>query len=1236
MDNSLDELIMPELDEQFLENSIEAEQERADIQSTVEAVEQQQLEQQVSDQAEQDQLDDPRNEPGGGGFKGAVKELSTIIPGGIQDTVSSIATFPERTADMLSGEMAREREETGTYKPEWDPTGSYDNPIITKTWWGSLARGVVHFGGLAVGTIAAIKASPFTVPAVIKGMKGYSLVRAAGIGAISDIVSKESDGHNALGMLKNRYGWIDTPLTTKDTDHPMWMKFKNVVEGMGIGLIFDGATILLGRGGKKVLNQVKARNQTAKDSTIKKALSELQQNEEWRAAKNAHSKDAWQGDTSSVDDPFIIWENQKKIRTNWGAEEGSSGNLLTAIQRERIAKNAGLTEEMVDQVMRGLMSNDKYQRILRGTKNSRKRLVEVFGDAIAAHQRITSGRNATELSAAEYLKEIFESWDVYDKGTPDQIQTLTSRNVVVADMVVGTLLQKVRDMGISGREIADFADLTDIDGPAQQIVDTMLVALTEVKRARIIKSSNFRELGAGQKRSFLQRNLSEQMRDTRESIISILDLAEGSDDGDLLMSLFEAFSSMQTVNSLDDFDKWARKMIKGGTIEGKRQTGALVRELQHMMIHSILSGPKTAIRAIMGTSTATFLRPFAQTLGGVVTLPFSGDRQTVKLGLAQLNAMMQAIPESFELFRTKLNSYWSGDISSVKSRFQEYTREDNNWEILRRWAEDSGRATDGDKAAFAMANMARNANNTRWFTYSTKIMAATDDSFRYIIGRAKMREKALLSAWDAQGRGVLTNPEITPGVIKAFEDNFHSQIFDAENNLIDEAAKYAANEATLTKPLQGFAAGLNQVFQENPWAKPFFLFARTGVNGLELTAKHTPGFNFLVKEFNDIAFAKPDDLSEVIQYGITNARELANAKAIQVGRLSMGASLISMASWAWLSGSLTGNGPIDRQKRQVWLDNKWYARSIRLGDVWVNYDSIEPFNMILSTVADIGDASQLMGSEWTEKNLLKMSLLVAQGVTSKSYLAGMQQFVDLFAGKPGQANRIVANIANNTVPLAGIRNELGKVFSPHARELSSGIMESIQNRNLFMEKLPGYDLPIKYDMLNGKPIRDWDPMTRLWNSTIPVNFNLDHSPGRQLLFNSGYDLRQSTYYAPGGVNLTDHPEIRSRFQKAIGEQRLELKLNKLARDKKIIASLREMMADIKAGRRGDYEARDYFHNRRIGQIMREARNSAWASIMNDFDIQELMQEQHKKKVTRLEKQLSSGTANIESVLNMYR
>ena len=1192
-------------------------------------------EREAADQQEAAELDDPR-EKEKWGAKAIGKELSSIIPGGFQDTASSIATFPERTADAISGEMQREKKEKGSYTPEWDPFGSYSNPIVTKTWWGNLARGVVHFGSMAAAIIPTAKLTLGRTALATTGIAANSLVRAAGIGAVSDLVSQESDGHNALGMLRERYGLIDTPLTTKDTDHPLWMKFKNIVEGMGIGLVFDGATILLGKGTRKVRDVVNDRKRSIDLQTNRKAIQEVRRNEfGFRGSKNKPIADSWQASHTSETDPFIVWENQKKIRKNWDAEEGSAGTVTTPIQRERIAREADISEDLVDETLQKLLSSEKYQRVLRDVGGSRKRLVEVFGDSIAAHQRITQGRNAADMSADEYLQEIFDASDIYDAGTPDQISTLTSRNVVVTDLIVGTLLQQLRDLGIAGREIADFADLTDIDGPAEQIVDTLLTALTETKRARIVKSQNFRELGAG-KRRYLEETLSADMKDTRESIQSILKIAGDADkngEGDLLMALFEAFSSMKSVNSIDDFDAWARKMIKGGEIEGKPQTGALIRELQGMMIHSILSGPKTAMRAIMGTSTATFLRPMSQTIGAAIRLPFTGDTATLKAGLSQLHAMIEAVPESFTLFKTKLNSYWSGDIANVKTRFAEYTRADDNWEVLRRWVEspESG-ATTGDRVWFNLANFARSMNNNSFFTYSTKVMAATDDSFAYILGRAKMRERALRSAMDAQSKGALTAySEITPDLVRVYEEDFYREIFDSQGNIIDKATKFARQEVTLTQELSGFVSGLNQVFQANPWAKPFFLFARTGINGLQLTAKHTPGFNFLVKEFNDIAWANPNNLDDVARYGITNADELANAKALQTGRLAMGSALVFMGIQAWMRGELTGSGPVDRQKRQSWLDAGYKQDQITVGDVSFSHTAIEPFSSILQTIANIGDASQLMGPEWTEKNLLKVGLLIAQGLTSKSYLAGMQQFVDLVGGKPGQVNRIAANLANNIVPLSGIRNELGKLFTPHLRELNSGIFDAIRNRNLLTERIASEPLPIKYDLLNGKPIKDHDPITRMWNALSPVNFNFTPSPGRTFLFNSGYDLRQSTYYGPDGTNLTDSPRIRSKFQKAIGDQNLELQLNKLSRNKKIIASLEQMQRDIASGQRADFQPRDYYHNKIIENLFRDARKVAWVSIMNEVDVKEEIETQRKQKVKRQLK--TQETANI---LNMYK
>ena len=256
-----------------------------------------------------------------------------------------------------------------------------------------------------------------------------------------------------------------------------------------------------------------------------------------------------------------------------------------------------------------------------------------------------------------------------------------------------------------------------------------------------------------------------------------------------------------------------------------------------------------------------------------------------------------------------------------------------------------------------------------------------------------------------------------------------------------------------------------------------------------------------------------------------------------------------------------------------------------------------------------------MGEEWTKDQFQKMSLVIAQAAVSKSYLQGLQQMVDLFAGRPGQQNRVIAGLMNNTVPLAGLRNEIGKVFTPHMKELGSGWGDAIRNRNLLSEKVAGGGaLPIKYDMLNGQPVRDYDFVTRMWNMFIPIPLNLDQGPGRKLLFESGYDLRMSTYYGPDGTDLTEQPQLRSQYQQLIGNQNLELKLNKLADDPRIQASVAEMQRDLRSGNRDREPMKAYYHNAKIKQLFNEARRIAWAQMMQSGEVRRLMDEERQKKI----------------------
>ncbi len=1171
--------------------------------------------------------EDPRNaEQWGIGAVG--KEVSSAIGAGVTTAAGSVVTFPERTIDALNGEMA----EVGVknYQPDWNPFVDYDNPIETRTWWGELIKNGVHFGTLAAGTLAAAPLAAKAgvaaggASAIAWGTRALSngWVRAAAVGAVSDLISEQSDKDNALGTLRDKYGLIDTPISTNDDDHPIIYKLKNIVEGMGIGTIADGVFRILGKGSSKVIGKIKGRNKSIADQKLEMSTEQLK-SPEYGGYKNP--SESWQGAPTSKTSMDVTLQLNRRVNYEWGAEDGSIGSITTPAQLKRW----DLDGEELNNIAKELLSADTYQASIRRINQGMSTMKEEFGESLEMAHKTLQGRSAVDDTAEEYWADFFAEQDF---STEADMYNWVSKNVVASDLVIGSLLREVRDLGIAGREIADIADLGDIDGPASAIVDKIMVGLTEAKRSRIIASKKLRDLNLGNeaKQKLVKDTLAEDVAKSRESIKTILNLAGKTKDDDLMKSLFEVFSTMKDVNSLDDFDAWARSTLRGGEINGKIRTGVAVKELQGVMVHSVLSGPKTPMRAIMGTSTATFLRPLSTAIGATMRYPFTGDSATVKASMASLNAMMEAIPESFNLFKTRLNAYWSGDVSTIRTRFSEISRGDDRWELLRRWAE-SDRATVGDKVAFNIGNSARAMNDNSFLTYSTKLMAATDDAFTYLLGRAKAREKSMRYALDLQGKGRL--PEITPDVLRTYDDKFYGEIFDANGNILDEAVNFAKREVTLTQDLTGFAKGLNDVFEAAPWAKPFFLFARTGVNGLALTAKHTPGFNFLVKEFNDIAFANPDNLKNVAKYGINTAEELANAKALQQGRLAIGSGIISMASWSYLSGNLTGNGPTDRQKRQMWLDAGWQPRSIKLGGVWVKYDSMEPFNQILSTIADVGDHSQLMGEEWTEKQLLSTALVVGQGVASKSYLAGLQQFVDLFAGRAGQTERIVAGLMNNTVPLAGLRNELGNLFTPHMRELGSGIDQAIRNRNKISEHLTDDKLPFKYDMLNGKPIKDHDFMTRAFNMFSPIQFNLDQGPGRQLLFDSGYDMRMSTYYSPNGDDLSDSPEIRSMFQKAIGDTNLERQLNKLAEREDVQASLRLMQTHIRAGTR-DHDSRIYLHNKLIHNLFEKAREKGWATIYNESRVQELIEAGKEKKIK--EKKIENQSRNAQDILTMYK
>ena len=1187
--------------------------------------------------------EDPRSDGVGFNLGDVGAELSAALGGGLQDAASSVATLPERVADTFNGEM----ETAGDgYRPEWDPFTDYENPIETKTWWGGAIRGLVQFGGLALGTVAAVKGGAVVagglglakvagalgwVGAGVSGGLGANLARGAVVGGIGDVISRDSQKHNAMGAIAERYPALNNPLATQDSDHPAMKTFKNVVEGMGIGGVFDLGLEAIGYGfkslknGKTVAEVIDARNTSVKEQTIERGKSELKKSDGTQPMPHANKPilDRHQGNPTSNGKAVDVEQQVVRIKKEAGAEDGSTDSLVSARQLEVMKDKADDLGDATHEAVRDeLFAKPEIKGPVLEAKAAQKVGVktakEMEPEIMEVAHEMTLGRLGSDITPQELFKR-------FDEGanTINGQRAWNGQDVYTAGVINYSLMKEIRDVSKAALEIVDHVDVTDVGGPLDALQEKLIYSMVNINKANKLVSDDFRARQKAEPRKAKQELLDDKAR-VVEQVSTMTQLLKQDPDDKALKGIFEVFAGSGEVVSMGDYSAVMRAWMNGAD----KSTGALAKELGGMFTHSVLSGPKTPVRAIGGTGSMSFLRPMSQALGSAMRGDFIGAQAS----LAGANAMIRAVPDAFKLFKHRLGAQWSGEVANTKTRFSDYVRqEDEKWAMYQDWVETSPDATLGDKAAAGIGGVVRGMNSNKFLTLNTKIMDSGDRAFNVLMARGRAAEKYTRQAIES-GKGV--NPE---SLAKA-ESDFLDSITDVDGyidmekvKLMDPELYGAAKEVTLTTELTGFAKSLQSTMESNPWTKPFFLFAKTGVNGLAMAGKHTPGVNLLLKKQRAIFTTSPDDLRPVMKYGINSVEELQNAKSLALGRQALGTSVIFMAAQMHMNGNLRGSGPQDRQLRKVWEDNGYKRNTAKIGETWVNFEAFEPFNQILTLVADIGDQSQLMGEEFTKDKFKQLSMVVAEGITSKSYLSSLQDMVDFVSGDPNSGGRIVGGLLNNTVPLSSLSNELGKLFSPHIRELNSDFVTAIRNRNQLTEN--GADqLPIKHDILNGQSIKDQDFPTRMFNMFSPVQFNLDGGPGRDLLFRSNYDLRTSVN-SYNGISFADNAEIRSEFQRLIGEQNLEAKLDHMAEDPTIMNSIKQM----ELGSQGK-EPSDYPHYDRIKVMFDKAKKKAWAELRKREDVQIMLKKDMDKKAeaATTKNNINSQNEQLRTILNISK
>ena len=929
--------------------------------------------------------------------------------------------------------------------------------------------------------------------------------------------------------------------------------------------------------------------------------------------------------------PLKALRDQTDIRSNFGSKWGSTRGTLTSAQIHKMAETSGVDVDIIQQQAKALFQNDEYKNLYKGASSE-----ELADDMIVAatqlQEFITPNGRASNFTSDQLLDFIYafddDAADYIGAGKGSKgVRALTQAQIQMTDVVLGQLSQEMRDIS---RAALSVDGVIDSKAPGEML-DEIAVRYKALQGMRQQTTSlianrlrEFRAPGMGPKpgsKAALEIAAEAKKRAAAQTDLLIQVIRE--DESGELFEAFRYFTAASNGNlmTMADMDEFFAKRLKGYSGPSGFQRNKVVGELMTMGINSMLSGPKTPVRAIVGTGINTMMRPAAAIVGAT----FTGDRKTKMAALSQIGGLLESIPEAWRKAVADFNTYFDngGDFrgyTAVQAR-DEFEAMANHY---------ATRGTDGEKAQFAIYKMLHGLNQVPFLSYGPRIMKSADSFFGQMIARGNARSAAFNEVYDRMvtAGGAVGDLEMKTAIREA-EKRFTKKIWRSNGELADEYANFQWKEAALTGDLPAYAQKIQAGLEMLPAIKPFVgLFMKTGVNALQLTGKYTPILNRFLQESSDI-MTKEAGHPDLLRYGIRTADELAQARAVLRGREAIGAGMVTLAGSLYLGGNLTGNGPPDQKLRKAWEQTgRWQARSIKVGDKWVSYESLEPFNAFLAAVADIGDAQGVMGEQFTEDRLGQLQYLIAANVTNKTFLAGLMNLGDLMSGKGQSPGAVAANLVNNQIPLSSLRNEIGKAFNPGMRELEGSFKEQIRNRNLWAEFMVGKDgrLPYRYDIFTGEPLSDWDPMTNMINRLLPFRISKIGSQAREMIFRSGVNLNQTFTTTPDGLSLKEYPDVISRFQFLISQQNLEQQFEQLFKDPSVLKSILDMERDHANGI--TLSPNDTAHGIQIKRIFRTAKLNAWAQLQaEDATVGRIAEEAHLKKLeTRARKKGDTNRA----------
>ena len=213
-----------------------------------------------------------------------------------------------------------------------------------------------------------------------------------------------------------------------------------------------------------------------------------------------------------------------------------------------------------------------------------------------------------------------------------------------------------------------------------------------------------------------------------------------------------------------------------------------------------------------------------------------------------------------------------------------------------------------------------------------------------------------------------------------------------------------------------------------------------------------------------------------------NARQFAEGGAERdhmLTRMAIAPMIMGGIALKTLDGDITGAGPSDPNQREVWESSGNQPYSVRIGDNWYSYQSLDPIATPLAMVSGITESLSNQNRPLGDKEekdisdrILGAGLAMVAGMTQNQYFSGLSLITQPSDSQGvSSATNTLAGVISSAVPFSGALRFMAQSEDPAVRDTTGD--GSFQDRVIgrIASGMPGLTgtLPQKVDSF-GRPM----------------------------------------------------------------------------------------------------------------------------------------------------------------------